>query len=471
MIKPTQQTLVYTGANTSELIVRSLLSQDPTIRFVTSQIFNEAPLDFLDEEREQGLFIKFDSGIKVDDGGTSVIDSVGFNDLSVINKVINDKNLPLLWTRFNRKYRYANNTEVKRYEVSFSLIKAAIKTCVNHKPQKVVFSYEPHMLPMYIFKKVVEALDIDTYTLTISPFVWRLYCQRNSGDMLISSSEYVKQAPGENESVGSFIKEKQSHYTVAKPFYEKRAFVGGIRQTIKSLKVNGYNLERLIRSKKISRCYASNTTQRSVFHREKYICFFLQYQPEQTTLPDGGLFVNQLFAIQMLYASLQPLGISLVIREHPATFESTFDHKWRDRSFYNEIKRFGEKVYFDQLTADPFELIDNSVGVASITGTVLLEGLLKGKPAIAFGSSPLKKFLNDAFVEGFENDEQLAFQISQALRKPKNEIISETENYLHEIYLMTFGDKEYLGNQHMTLSKLREARNNALVDVLKRLNS
>lgn len=467
-MKKNNPILVYLGANAHKKLVHKLLKLNPDIRFISSHIFPETSSSLLYDKIYTDSVITFDSSIQIKSGEIQFTKINDYNLVNIIEDVMNDKNLPLLWTRFKSETRRCNHSEVKRYEVLYSLIKSSLETCLTINPGAVVFSYEPHMLPMYIFKQVASALRIRTYTLIISPFVWRLFCEVDNGnsDHFFEEHQCKKEGINKNESVKKLINEKQGEYRVAKPFYEKRDLTNLLGARIfKKFKINGWNPNRVLRCHWALSEYKRASSARNEFHDLKYISVFLQYQPELTTLPDGHIFVNQLFAIQMLYSAVSQLGIALVIREHPATFESVYDPKWRPRDFYRSIKNIGSGIYFDDINSDPFTLIENSVAVSSITGSVILEALLRGKPAIAFGKHPLRGFVSAAFVDKFENENKLREKIIKALKESPQAIIDNIEKYLYEVYPSTFGDKHYMGNEGMTLEKLRELRYNALLQV------
>lgn len=457
--------LVYLGANANEDLMSDILAVDSSVGFVTSNVFSEVPR-LLDGPHMDAV-IPFDIDIHFERHELGFASICGFNVLPVMESVMSDKNLSLLWTRFSRNVRLSNQSEVKRQEVVYSLIKCAIKTCLSLNPNVVFFSYEPHMLPMYIFKKVVVALGIQSYTLTISPFVWRLFCEEDGKpDPVFEHNLSIGRKELGRDSVGKMIAEKQGAYEGAKPFYEKRKLGVGFSAFLNKMKVNGWSPTRTINSYKMHNQYQELSSPRVKFRGKKYVSFFLQYQPEQTTLPDGGLFVNQLFAIQMLYSALSPLGVSLVVREHPATFESIFDSKWRSSGLYRTIKNIGPGIYLDDINQDPFSLVEDSVAVSSVTGTVLLEGMLKGKPAIAFGKTTLRGFSDAAFVEGFTSELDLRRRCGAAFELSSENITASIESYLFFAYSHTYGDVRYVGNDKMAVKNLKVARYSALLQVL-----
>lgn len=459
--------LVYLGANAHQELMDQLLALNPTIRFVESAVYPERNFSLFEKEMNESV-IAFDSNLDVEPGKIGFTRVNGCNQVKIIESIMSDKHLSLLWTRFGGKTRWFNQSEVKRYEVSYSLIKSAIETCTTIKPSAVVFSYEPHMLPIYIFKKVCEALGIKTYTLTISPFIWRVFLEAVNGENAerkISYKETEDVSP--SDCVKKFIVEKKSDYSVAKPFYEKRnvSFSLGKRH-IHKLKVNGWKLHKFILCEIAYANYQKLSIARSQLNGVKYIAVFLQLQPEQTTLPDGGLFTHHLFAIQMLYSAVSALGISLVIREHPATFEYAYDSKWRPSDFYSSIKSIGPNIYFDDITVEPYSLIRNAVAVSAITGTVLLEALLQGRPAIAFGKHPLRGYSAIGFVNSFADEVDLREKIAEAIAEHPTSITDDVEMYLNKVYPTTFGQSQYVGNAGMSLEKLRDARYNAVLQVV-----
>jgi hypothetical protein len=463
----TATVLIYLGANASPDLEARLAALCPGTKFVESAVYPERTVDS-SAAAQQGDRVQFDASVARAGGRVGLPTVSDGHDLAVINKVLNDKLIPLLWTRFGGKFRWRHLNEVKRFEVACALVKAALSVCRQERPRKVIFAYEPHMVPMYLFKKVCEALGVETVTLVVSPFNWRLFVDE------VGSSSFALPPPGApvqaHASVARFTDEKRSDYSVAKPFYENRKIrKGALGRLLHFGKVNRWAPHRVVPGWRLRNRYAELTSPRAAFERKPYVCLFLQFQPEQTTLPDGGVFAHQLLAIQLLHAAIAPLGLALVIREHPATFEYAFDAKWRPGDFYDTIRGFGPDIHFDELSAEPYSLIRSAKAVCAITGTVLLEGLLQGRAAVAFGKHPLKGLKMPAFVDQFDDEVDLREKLRLAMTQPQLEVITQAEAYLHRVYPGTFGASEYVGNANMTLDLLRQARNQALCDVVSQL--
>jgi hypothetical protein len=115
-----------------------------------------------------------------------------------------------------------------------------------------------------------------------------------------------------------------------------------------------------------------------------FVCFYLHLQPERTTVPEGGQFAQQWVIAHTLAAGL-PDGWGLVVREHPSTFR--FGPRLvRTREFYDVVLGL-PRTSFASLAVDPFWLLDHARAVATVTGTVALEAVARGTPAIVFGQA------------------------------------------------------------------------------------
>lgn len=114
---------------------------------------------------------------------------------------------------------------------------------------------------------------------------------------------------------------------------------------------------------------------------ERYVYFALHYQPEATSNPiGGGAYVDQRVPLRILSSSI-PEDMKIYVKIHP-----------------DQLAFFGEINYFKDMSRLPnvklmkescssFELMKNSVAVASIAGTACWECQFWGKPAILFGYS------------------------------------------------------------------------------------
>lgn len=121
--------------------------------------------------------------------------------------------------------------------------------------------------------------------------------------------------------------------------------------------------------------------------KKKYIYLALHYQPERSSMPEGGVFENQLLMVDILSKSL-PKGWSLYVKEHPYQFSRSDNRKmnFRDEDFYRKIAGY-KNVRLVNIEQPSAELIEKSLAVATLTGSTGWEALLKSKPVITFTPS------------------------------------------------------------------------------------
>lgn len=137
--------------------------------------------------------------------------------------------------------------------------------------------------------------------------------------------------------------------------------------------------------------------------KKPYIVCGLQYQPEKSTCPLGGHFVDQTFMVELISFCL-PKGWQIFVKEHPSQFVSNYRRygECRDRHFYENLIKI-PNVQLVPLNVDSFTLIDNSHAVASVGGTICWEAISRGKPALCFGRTWYKDCHGVFDVSSVEN--------------------------------------------------------------------
>lgn len=117
-----------------------------------------------------------------------------------------------------------------------------------------------------------------------------------------------------------------------------------------------------------------------------YVYFPLHYEPERTTTPDGGAFHDQLHTLIIL-RSLLPHDMAIVVKEHPSLFNAFMNgHLGRHPRFYAALRRV-KGLHLLPASANSADLLRGCEAVATITGTVALEGAALGKRALVFGDA------------------------------------------------------------------------------------
>ncbi len=113
---------------------------------------------------------------------------------------------------------------------------------------------------------------------------------------------------------------------------------------------------------------------------EPYVYFPLHLQPEMTTDILGGIYADQLSALETL-REITPESTSIYVKENPKQMG-----RLRGKAFFKRLTGISNVKLLSR-NIPSFELIEKSIAVATISGTAGWEALRLGKPAIAFGDA------------------------------------------------------------------------------------
>lgn len=140
---------------------------------------------------------------------------------------------------------------------------------------------------------------------------------------------------------------------------------------------------RKLRSAYLRRFYTK--LARKMDLKQDYVFFGLQFQPERTSIPLGGIFEDQVLTLQILSKAIPP-GWKIFVKEHPRQLKRPNMTTWhyRDRDFYKRLIAIPKVVLID-VEQDTKELIRHAKVVATVTGTVGWESLLERKNSLIFG--------------------------------------------------------------------------------------
>ncbi len=157
-----------------------------------------------------------------------------------------------------------------------------------------------------------------------------------------------------------------------------------------SLNLKGYSRMELIANKKDTfREYEIlieyyNENAHPIDYTKKFIYVPLHMQPECTSSPLGGRFVDQLRMIQML-AYYLPEGYIIYVKEHPSQIWMEREvYAFRTLKFYEELLKV-PNVRLVPFSENTYDLIHNSCAVASLIGTAGFEAVINNKPFLMFG--------------------------------------------------------------------------------------
>lgn len=118
---------------------------------------------------------------------------------------------------------------------------------------------------------------------------------------------------------------------------------------------------------------------------KKFVYVPLAFQPESSTSPNGGVFVDQILMIEVLSASL-PVDWLIYVKEHPVQW-SPMGLGYNDNRYGGYYKKIAQlkNVRIIPIETQPHFLIKNAQAVAIVTGTTGWESAMRFKPVLVFG--------------------------------------------------------------------------------------
>ncbi|MBT4989355.1 MAG: hypothetical protein HOM96_02305 [Rickettsiales bacterium] len=305
-------------------------------------------------------------------------------------------------------------------ELSFFsiLISYFRKMILKHNIELVLFDQMPHYPGSYVLYLVAKAMNIKTIIFAHTMKNDQVYCMYNISDV----GDILNQVPDFYEFEHKKIEKsfKKDLYYMPKVMTDRFAryvdllsFKFFRLQTFKTMcskfklfkaikkdtsaSSNIHNIKFITDTSYISSlartllgmCYKrgfykrahkmyKSLVQTECDFQRNYAYFSLHYQPEATTVPLGGDYMDQAKAIEDL-ASILPEGYFIYVKEHPNSFGGL-----RSENFYQRLCNIPNLVLLDG-SVENYALMEQAKIIATITGTVGWEAITGGKPVITFG--------------------------------------------------------------------------------------
>lgn len=355
--------------------------------------------------------------------------------IRIWQKLIDDHQTMMI---FDRTARVPLSNSLK-----VALIIDYVIACQTHleakMPDILVYMATPHDITRWVFARVAEELGVRVQYFQETLLPWRFALMEGiCRDAVPVPPPTVTTSANETALAAAYAKRKQGSFDEAFPKYE--------RDRLNRNRGRYYNFGRdLIRSWKRpdlmlnkALCYrAYQSLAREPVDGDTYAIFFMHFQPERTTLPEGYGFAQQLAAIIALDDAL-PEGTKLYVKEHPTTF--THDCTWKERLpfWYGLVDKI-KKVQLVPIEADPYELMDKSVCVSTIAGTVAGEALIRGRPVVIFGRGSISLAQTPLLHKYVEREALRAFLGSPNAKGPPRFSLL---NYFGEIAGNTYSGAE-----------------------------
>jgi len=291
--------------------------------------------------------------------------------------------------------------------------------------RRVIWSREPHFVWDIILSGVIQRKGIPQYALAVTQLGGR-FCMVQIEDGTRKFIPLRNHPSLDQRSVFTFESAGKPSIRLARSIAINRSYEGGtLFRILKGLAFTfyafGVAVKESWRQRRISELQASQRSYLlfgnfqmfrlrlrllvSVFRLDHFvrqiardeelkkrelISFFLHYQPELSTDPEGGEWRFQLRAICHLRQVLNALGHSsftIVVKEHPRqlSFERVDlrTRLFRQREFYKAINEMDGVVLISP-SVDSTQLIKNSILVATVNGSAAWEAALLSRPSVTF---------------------------------------------------------------------------------------
>ncbi len=387
---------------------------------------------------------------------------IKFDSLNIIRNILQDDLTPLFYDRFYGKAIGSGMNNFFRYVIL--QVQKEIELFEKLRPDYVMFSSTPHQIESWISYQVLkqkggEAI-IPSSVTNFKNIALYVGIERNRKLIKFKRKNGLI-TDHDNQNFKNFINKLKASYQEAIPEYEKERLRRNNNKhfnIISELKRFWFKPHYIYHKYK---CYGKYKSLSIALRDEPFIVFFMHYQPERTTLPEAFGFTQQTLAIMELRACL-PDDIAIYVREHPSTFTNLCHPKHRHPSFYDDILKI-HNIRLIRIEESPFEIIDKSIAVVTISGTVGIESLVRGKPTAFLG---VPQISNSFGMYVYENSNGLESFFNKCLKGFDKEKVSETS--VENLKMMWENSLQLCENEVTNLG-LDKARRQVYLKLIKHL--
>ena len=156
-----------------------------------------------------------------------------------------------------------------------------------------------------------------------------------------------------------------------------------------------------------------------------FVFFAMNFQPERSSSPQGGIFHDQILAAETLAAAL-PEGWELYIKEHPSQWLLRGKTRYTSARYKGYYRRLAAipRVRIIPIEMTPRQFVESSQAVATITGSIAVEAVLWGKRALIFGAVWYRDCPGVVRVQSVEDCRRVFAEIREGKRVGKEEALA-----------------------------------------------
>lgn len=353
---------------------------------------------------------------------------------------------PIALTMMNKRYDAMGTDE--RKHLFYSNIQYWNGVLKKFKPEMIIFPTVPHAIFNYIIFELARIIGIKTFMFEDAAIADRLLYYSNFWDNSSLIKERIKKNQGKNFSLDNLSKDITKYYQdqvdISKDstpveikdqkneFSASRRALGKLKivaKCIKDLSVFEKSINYFFRLFKENLKKEYNKVQITPDLSKKFIYLPLHYQPERTSCPQGGLFVDQVLAAELLSSAL-PKDWVIYVKEHPIQWltRGLKFNTFRYQGYYKKLAAL-KNVKVIPIETDTYELLNKSQAIATITGTVGREAMMRLKPTIVFGYAWYKECPGVYKVDDHESCQQALNEIKSGVKIEAQDIINYLKSF------------------------------------------
>ncbi|OGY63570.1 MAG: hypothetical protein A3I89_01945 [Candidatus Harrisonbacteria bacterium RIFCSPLOWO2_02_FULL_41_11] len=376
----------------------------------------------------------------------------------LLNKLSETESLVL--TMMNKRFEHLSVSERKNFY--YHLIQYWNGVLEKFQPDALVFPVDPHTVYDFVAYGLAKLAGIKTINFMLTRISDRILLMSDFKTGNPDLRRAMENNQKKNFSITDLSKDLQDYYNnqikhktklfLADIKYQKKqytflnvfkikllAFLGMIRRRTWLRDISAFFKNRI-----------GDTPQKEYSRHQidpdwskKYIYVALNYQPEATSSPLGGIFVDQLLMLEVLAASL-PNDWHLYVKEHPLQWQirgHSYSH-YRYPGYYTEISKL-KNTYLVPLSANTYDLIDNAQAVACVNGTAGWEAILRSKPSLVFGYSWYRNCPGVFEIDGAASCKKAMEKIKSGILKNSHQDIINYLAAFEKVSIRAYTD-EYL---------------------------
>ena len=313
----------------------------------------------------------------------------------------------------------------ERKHLYYEMVQYWFGVLKKYQPDAIIFPLVPHYVFDYLIYELAGLLNIKTVVFLETRIPGRLFLMNNFWEGSQALQRELEQNKGKNSVPEDLSEDIREYYN-----FHLNKNSGFLPPNIRYLKIKHSFIYRIFRNQKIQKSIKDGTffpktlnyllrelrelksnppaffkilftpvinflkwnlkkeyasIQSDPDLNKKFIFLALHSQPEQSSSPQGGVFVDQILLIETLAAAL-PGDWLIYVKEHPAQWlrNGLNFSPYKYRGYYETMAKI-KNVRVVPMNISSYDLIRKSQAVASVGGAASWEAVLASKPAIIFG--------------------------------------------------------------------------------------